>query len=271
MADAEILLRRCRALVSLKLTIQEGGPLTNPSQEIVLPRLKSFYLLESCRDSQGRPFLTPFLSLLRLPVLTQLTTTAAVQPALSQEASLMTLIKANESTFGQTLTEIELEYNYLNQNELKESLKQLPAVNRLSMTASSMYPYREMESIFFHPPHFAVFWSLRELIPELVDPENEKLGISCLLPKLEHFHFSLAREEEFKDDELTDFLEKRLKYAGLVHGGIGGPISQLKYVYGGFVSEKNVDVHEELLKRGVNLDGIKIEVEYELECQCTSI
>jgi hypothetical protein len=88
---------------------------------------------------------------------------------------------------------------------------------------------------------------------------------------LEHFHFSLAREEEFEDDELMDFLEKRIKYAGLPHDGIGQPIAKLKYVYGGFVSEQKFDVHEELVKRGANLSGIEIKVEYELECQCSSI
>jgi hypothetical protein len=272
MASAEILLRRCRGLASLKLRIHEGGPpLANPSQEIILPWLKCLYLQESCEDSQGSPFLTRFLSLLKLPALTQLTAFAGVQPDFDQEASLMTLIKANESTFSQTLTEVEFEYNYLNQNELKECLKLLPAVTHITMTASSMYPYREMESIYSHPPHFAVFWGLEDLAPEPVISANEKPGVSCHLPKLEHFHFSLAREEEFEDDELVDFLEKRIKYAGLPHDGVEQPIAKLKYVYGGFVSEQKIDVHEELVKRGANLSGIEIKVEYELECQCNSI
>ncbi|RXW21155.1 hypothetical protein EST38_g4704 [Candolleomyces aberdarensis] len=272
MASAETLLRRCQNLVSLTLTIQEGDPpLAHPSQDIILSRLKYLNLQESCDDSQGNPFLTPFLSLLKLPALTQLSTTAVVQPGCDQEASLMTLIKANESTFSKTLTEVEFEYNFLNQDELKECLKLLPAATHITMTAGSMYPYREMESIYTHPPHFAVFWGLAELAPSPIDPENETLGVTCLLPKLEHFYFSLARQEEFEDDELVDFVEARIKHAGFPHNETGEPVAKLKYVYGGFVSEQKIDVHEELEKRGVNLAGVEIEVDYELECQCSSI
>ncbi|KAJ2921497.1 hypothetical protein H1R20_g15598, partial [Candolleomyces eurysporus] len=272
MASAETLLRRCQNLVSLSLTIREGGPpLAHPSEDIVLPRLKSLNLQESCGDPQGDPFLTPFLSLLKLPALTQLVTMAGVQPGRNQEASLMTLIKANESTFSKTLTKVEFEYNYLNEDELKGCLKLLPAATHITMTASSMYPYREMESIYSHPPHFAVFWNLFELAPSPIDPKNEELGVTCLLPKLEHFYFSLAREEEFEDDELVDFVEKRIKYAGFPYNEIGESVVKLKYVYGGFVSQQKIDVYEELEKRGVNLDEVKIEVDYELECQCSSI
>ncbi|RXW21151.1 hypothetical protein EST38_g4700 [Candolleomyces aberdarensis] len=271
MASAKTLLRRCQNLVSLTLTIREGGPrLAHPSQDVILSRLKYLNLQESCRDPQGDPFLTPFLSLLRLPALTQLVTTAAVQPGWGQEASLMTLIKANESTFSKTLTNVEFEYNYLNQDELKECLKLLPAATHITLTAGSMDMNREMGSIYSHPPHFAVFWDLDGLIPKTIDSKDEKLTVDCVLPRLEHFHFSLAREEEFEGDELVDFVEGRLKYAGFPLDS-GERLAKLKYVYGGFVSEPTIDVHEELEERGVDLDGVKIELDYWLECQCNSI
>ncbi|KAJ2920550.1 hypothetical protein H1R20_g16543, partial [Candolleomyces eurysporus] len=292
--EALTLLRLCPNLKRCNLAIGNGShasdwgappPVWNPSTTPLafapiqddrpvcrLPHLHSLIL----REDSGRAY--GLASALDLPSLRSFTQINPIQwsrpgmPAFyldSEHERPWNVIPLVEwvQRFGHTITSIDIKHTGVPQHDVEKCLEGLP--NLISLAIRSPF----LESLNTTSPwglgSLACDSFLKTLTPEVTeDGDTVTVTPGCLCPKLEDLALNsfpssvpASMQLMFHEASVLEFLTGRAKASSKTVPEVNR-VSKLRYVRVALVDQKVVDIEQELLQRGCNIEGFVGEWNY---------
>ncbi|RXW14937.1 hypothetical protein EST38_g10915 [Candolleomyces aberdarensis] len=255
-SHALAVLKACHNLVRCFITLDSGSrygdfpfephnstassTLPPLDEKITLPYLKSMSI-------QGSFLPQGFASSFNLPSLCTLF--ILCHPGIPQNEDNSGLVDWVRN-FGDMLTEVTFEHSTLTEAALLYCLEHLPNVETLRLVDTGMMMHGnwsgEMDA-----PRSALITDhiLARLTPK---PDADETSQSYC-PKLQHFSYRMA-EIECTEEGLLDFIAGRRQFTNFT--------SPLKRVVVKFNTAQRMDIREELVNRGVDLEGLSLLVRY---------